>query len=55
LHAAELLFKHPVTAARMAFHSEWPADLRDALEAARSETEQVAPVPGLTYFDFFRY
>ena len=28
LHAAELVFKHPITGARMAFASEWPADLR---------------------------
>ncbi len=55
LHAAELLFKHPATGARMAFHAEWPADLDAALESARGEAGQVAPIPGLTYFDFFRY
>jgi 23S rRNA pseudouridine1911/1915/1917 synthase len=55
LHAAELVFKHPITAARMAFASEWPADLRDALELAREAPGQVATAAGLTYFDFFRY
>jgi 23S rRNA pseudouridine1911/1915/1917 synthase len=54
LHAAELVFKHPVTGARMALASEWPADLADALTAARGNDGQVAPAPGLTYFDFFR-
>lgn len=55
LHAAELMFRHPVTGARMAFASEWPADLAEALAEARGTPGQVAPVPGLTYFDFFRY
>jgi 23S rRNA pseudouridine1911/1915/1917 synthase len=55
LHAAELVFKHPVTGARMAFASEWPADLREALELAREAQGQVATAAGLTYFDFFRY
>jgi len=55
LHAAELVFKHPITGARMAFASEWPADLREALELAREAQGQVATAAGLTYFDFFRY
>jgi 23S rRNA pseudouridine1911/1915/1917 synthase len=55
LHAAELVFKHPISSARMAFTSEWPADLREALELAREAPGQVAPAAGLTYFDFFRY
>jgi len=55
LHAAELVFKHPITGARMAFASEWPADLREALEVASAAPGQVAPATGLTYFDFFRY
>jgi 23S rRNA pseudouridine1911/1915/1917 synthase len=54
LHAAELVFRHPITGARMALASEWPADLRPALDAARGAEGQVAPVPGLTYFEFFR-
>jgi 23S rRNA pseudouridine1911/1915/1917 synthase len=55
LHAAELLFKHPITGARMAFRAEWPADLIPALESASGGTGQVAPAPGLTYFEFFRF
>jgi 23S rRNA pseudouridine1911/1915/1917 synthase len=55
LHAAELMFKHPVTGARMVFASEWPADLAEALAEAAGAQGQVAPAPGLTYFEFFRY
>ena len=55
LHAAELVFKHPITGARMTFASEWPEDLRPALAVARETPGQVAPAAGLTYFDFFRY
>ncbi len=55
LHAAELVFKHPITGARMAFASEWPDDLHEALALAREESGQVATAAGLTYFDFFRY
>lgn len=54
LHAAELVFTHPITGARMAFHSDWPADLAEALRVARGGEPQVAPPPGLTYFEFFR-
>ncbi|HEU5219270.1 MAG TPA: pseudouridine synthase, partial [Gemmatimonadales bacterium] len=55
LHAAELVFKHPISGARMTFASEWPVDLAEALELAREVRGQVAPAAGLTYFDFFRY
>ncbi|HEV8196712.1 MAG TPA: hypothetical protein VGP87_08750, partial [Gemmatimonadales bacterium] len=55
LHAAELVFKHPITTARMSFASEWPEDLRESLALARESQGQVAPAAGLTYFDFFRY
>ena len=55
LHAAELVFKHPITGKRLAFRSEWPEDLGPALEAARGPGGQVAPAPGLTYFEFFKY
>ena len=55
LHAAELLFKHPISGKRLAFRSEWPQDLRPALEVARGPEPQVAPAPGLTYFEFFKY
>jgi 23S rRNA pseudouridine1911/1915/1917 synthase len=55
LHAAELLFRHPITGKRLAFRSEWPDDLAEALLVARGQEPQVAPAPGLTYFDFFKY
>jgi len=55
LHAAELVFKHPVSNERLAFRSEWPQDLGPALAAARGPDGQVAPAPGLTYFEFFKY
>jgi 23S rRNA pseudouridine1911/1915/1917 synthase len=55
LHAAELLFRHPVSGARMVFASEWPDDLRPALELAAGGALQVDPAPRLTYFGFFRY
>jgi len=55
LHAAELLFRHPVSGARMVFASEWPDDLGPALELAAGEAPQVDPAPRLTYFGFFRY
>jgi 23S rRNA pseudouridine1911/1915/1917 synthase len=54
LHAAELSFRHPQTGKRLAFRSEWPEDLRPALETARGPEAQVAPAPGLTYFGFFK-
>jgi 23S rRNA pseudouridine1911/1915/1917 synthase len=55
LHAAELMFLHPISGARMVFASEWPADLRPALRLAAGAELQVDPAPGLTYFGFFRY
>jgi 23S rRNA pseudouridine1911/1915/1917 synthase len=36
LHAADLGFTHPVTGEALAFHSEPPQDLRDALERLRA-------------------
>jgi 23S rRNA pseudouridine1911/1915/1917 synthase len=55
LHAAELLFRHPISGQRLAFRSEWPEDLRPALAEASRGEGQVAQVPGLTYFEFFKY
>lgn len=55
LHAAELLFRHPITGARMVFASEWPADLGPALQLAAETELQVDPAPRLTYFDFYRH
>lgn len=37
LHSASLAFEHPVTGRRHEFETPLPGDLRDALEAARSE------------------
>ncbi|HEX7025229.1 MAG TPA: RluA family pseudouridine synthase [Gemmatimonadales bacterium] len=55
LHAAELLFRHPVSGKRLAFRSEWPGDLVPALQMAHGSEGQVAPPRGLTYFGFFKY
>jgi 23S rRNA pseudouridine1911/1915/1917 synthase len=52
LHAAALAFRHPVSGAPLEFHSEWPADLRDALLVAGGE-ELVAPSEPLSYLRFF--
>ena len=35
LHARQLRFSHPSTAAEMTFCADWPADMRDVIEAAR--------------------
>ncbi|MEO7137815.1 MAG: RluA family pseudouridine synthase [Gemmatimonadales bacterium] len=52
LHAAALAFRHPVSGAPLEFHSDWPADLRDALIVAGGE-ELVAPSQPLSYLRFF--
>jgi 23S rRNA pseudouridine1911/1915/1917 synthase len=52
LHAAELAFRHPVTGDVLRFRSEWPADLRAALEAA-AQPEPIAGSQPLTYLGFF--
>jgi 23S rRNA pseudouridine1911/1915/1917 synthase len=54
LHAAELAFRHPITAVDLVFQSEWPDDLRPSLDAAQTGDGQVAPSPLLTYLGFFR-
>ena len=53
LHAASLAFKHPVTEAALEFRSEWPADLRLALELAAGDSVSVAPDEALRYLLFF--
>ena len=55
LHAAELIFRHPISGARMVFASEWPDDLGPALRLAAGAELQVDPAPRLTYFGFFGY
>lgn len=52
LHAASLAFRHPVTGERLAFESEWPADLRPALAVAGGQ-EIVAQSEPLRYLLFF--
>ncbi len=52
LHAALLAFRHPVTGERLAFESEWPADLRSALAVAGGK-EIVAQSEVLRYLLFF--
>jgi 23S rRNA pseudouridine1911/1915/1917 synthase len=54
LHAAELVFEHPITGRALGFRSEWPADLAPALEAAQGASGHVAPPQALTYLAFFR-
>src|SRR5690606_27463725 len=52
LHAAALAFRHPMTGERLAFESEWPADLGPALMAA-SDSDLVAQSEPLRYLLFF--
>jgi 23S rRNA pseudouridine1911/1915/1917 synthase len=52
LHAAALAFRHPVSGAPLEFHSEWPDDLRTALDIAGGE-ELVARAEPLRYLRFF--
>ena len=53
LHAAALAFRHPITGAAMAFRSEWPEDLRPALDAAAG-SDLIAPAEPLGYLLFFK-
>ena len=55
LHAALLMFRHPATGVAMQFASEWPEDLRAALEAAAHENDSLARPNLLEYFDFFEH
>ncbi|MBA2627374.1 MAG: RluA family pseudouridine synthase [Gemmatimonadales bacterium] len=52
LHAASLAFRHPVTGESLTFESEWPADLRIALDIA-SDQSFVAQSEPLRYLRFF--
>ncbi len=52
LHAAELGFRHPVSGAPIECRSEWPADLRAALDAA-AWPDRVAATEPLSYLGFF--
>src|SRR5215208_1479408 len=52
LHAAALAFRHPVSGAPLEFQSEWPEDLRAALNVAGGEDLVAEPEP-LRYLRFF--
>ena len=52
LHAAELAFRHPVTGHPVHCRSEWPEDLRPALDAA-AWPDRVAAAEPLSYLGFF--
>lgn len=54
LHAAWLVFRHPVTGAEIDLRSPLPADLRRAALAAAGPGVLVPDVDPLEYFDFFR-
>jgi hypothetical protein len=51
-HAAELAFRHPVSGEVVRFRSDWPDDLRPALDAA-AHPERVAGSDPLACLDFF--
>jgi len=53
LHAAALAFDHPVTGARLALRSEWPADLAPALAEAAADPSLLAQRNPLQYLGFF--
>jgi 23S rRNA pseudouridine1911/1915/1917 synthase len=53
LHAASLRFAHPETGEPLEFRSEWPADLRECLEAACDDATLLAPNSTLEYLRFF--
>ena len=53
LHAAALTFEHPVTEARLALRSEWPAELLPALAEAAGDANLLAQRNPLQYLGFF--
>jgi 23S rRNA pseudouridine1911/1915/1917 synthase len=53
LHAAALTLAHPVSGARLALRSEWPADLRAALADAAGDANLLAERNPLQYLGFF--
>ncbi|MGA9838734.1 MAG: RluA family pseudouridine synthase [Gemmatimonadaceae bacterium] len=54
LHAAWLVFRHPVTGERIELHSALPADLRAALAAVAGEDVAFGDADPLDYFGFYR-
>jgi 23S rRNA pseudouridine1911/1915/1917 synthase len=53
LHAAALVFDHPVSGVRLALRSEWPADLGPALAEAANDRTLLAQRNPLQYLGFF--
>ncbi|HSM17041.1 MAG TPA: RluA family pseudouridine synthase [Gemmatimonadales bacterium] len=53
LHAALLGFRHPLTDEELVFTSEWPLDLRPALDVAADDANLVAEREPLRYLRFF--
>lgn len=53
LHAAELVFDHPVTGEPLRMRSEWPADLLPALAEAAGDTGLLAQRNPLQYLGFW--
>ena len=53
LHAAALTLEHPITGARLALRSEWPADLLPALAEAAEDPKLLAQRNPLQYLGFF--
>jgi 23S rRNA pseudouridine1911/1915/1917 synthase len=53
LHAAWLLFRHPVSGVPLEFRSEWPADLAPLLTRAVAPAGAVAQPEMLRYLGFF--
>jgi 23S rRNA pseudouridine1911/1915/1917 synthase len=53
LHAAQLRFTHPMTQRPISCRSEWPPDLRQALQAACGEAVLLDRSNPLEYLGFF--
>jgi hypothetical protein len=54
LHAAWLVFKHPVTGDELDLRSPLPAELRRSLAASAGDSSLFAPPDPLVYFDGYR-
>jgi 23S rRNA pseudouridine1911/1915/1917 synthase len=54
LHAAWLVFKHPVSGERMDLRSPLPDDLRTSLAQVSGDPALIAHPEPLEYFDFYR-
>ena len=54
LHAAWLVFKHPVTEQLMDFRSPLPVDVRESLMTVSEMSELIAHPDPLEYLGFYR-